>query len=87
MKQYENLSVPMALGMIYMTMKCDCKGLIEKIMQEIGTSEIEDTTAKNIAMFLDVFKNPECCPLLIPVLDELTEHLANDVNSHFFSCN
>jgi len=79
-KLYEALAIPIATGVVHMTTECSCNGLIREVMNEIGHNDVGETDSRNISIFLEniVILQPD---LGIPILDNLTDYLSNEVNS------
>lgn len=81
-KLCDALAVPIAAGVVYMITDCNCNGLIKEIMNEIGQSDVSETDNRNISMFLENIATSQP-DLIIPILDEITDYLSNDVCSLF----
>lgn len=84
-KLYDMLAIPIAAGVVHMVTECGCNGLIKEVINEIGQSEVSETDNRNISTFLEniAISQPD---LIIPILDEITDYLSNEVcfylNSH-----
>lgn len=84
-KLYDALAIPIATGVVHMVTECGCNGLIKEVMHEIGQSEINEADNRNTSIFLEkiAISQPD---LIIPILDEITDYLSNEVcflyNSH-----
>ena len=61
-----------------MVQKFGCTGVIREIMREVSHSEPEETDARNISTFLENIGST-APDLILPVLDEITCHLENEV--------
>lgn len=81
-KLYEVLAAPLAAGVVIMVTAAGCPGFIKEMVREIGQSEPEEADARNISTFLEALAaaRPD---LILPVLDEITEHLSSEVSNRF----
>jgi len=84
-KLYDTLAIPIATGVIHMVKECGCNGLIKEVMNEIGQSEISEADSRNTSIFLEniAISQPN---LIIPILDEITDYLSNEVFFHHNFC-
>jgi len=83
-KLYDALAVPIAAGVVHMVTECGCNGLIKEVMNEIGQSEVSEADSRNTSTFLEniAISQPN---LIIPILDEITDYLSNEVCFHYDS--
>lgn len=83
-KLYDVLAVHIATGVVHMVIECGCNGLIKEVMNEIGQSEVSEADSRNTSTFLEsiAISQPD---LIIPILDEITDYLSNEVHFHYNS--
>ncbi|XP_014473291.1 PREDICTED: condensin complex subunit 1 [Dinoponera quadriceps] len=79
-KLYDSMAIPIATGVVHMTMNCGCNGLIKEVMNEIGQNGVGEADNRNISMFLEHIATSQP-NLIIPILDEITDYLSNDFYS------
>lgn len=80
-KLYDALAIPIAIGVVHMVTECGCNGLIKEVINELGQREISEADSRNTSIFLEniAISQPN---LIIPLLDEITDYLSNEVCFH-----
>ena len=77
-KLYDALAGPLAAGVVHMVEETGCLGFIKEMIREIAESEPEETDARNISIFLEAVATAKP-NFFLPHLDDIMEHLSNDV--------
>ncbi|XP_066603695.1 condensin complex subunit 1 [Prorops nasuta] len=76
-KMCEPLAAHLGVGVVYMAKNCGCKGLIKEIVKEIAQIEPGEADGRNISIFLESIASADA-NLLLPLLDNIIDHLTNE---------
>lgn len=74
----DGLAPHLATGIIQLVTETQSTGIIKEILREVDRATPEEAAAKNIATFMEAIATAEP-ELMLPAIDNLTDHLTNDV--------